>query len=226
MPSGIGFSGRKSRPYRKHRPLPAVVLLTLLGVASLYVWFSVFDDADDINDDIRCHPPAAEPRGKDYVSVGHDALDDVTPIPPSKVAVQVLNAGELRGEAAITTAELRQLGFTQVAEPANDPAYRDRTANCEGQIRFGDNGAAAARTLSLIDTCLELINDGRKDATVDLAIGTQFTDVMPRREAVQVLDQLSAWAKRTSDRGSSELASNDEPNIDPELLEAARPEAC
>lgn len=226
MSSGIGFTGRKSRPYRKHRPLPAVVLVALLGVASLYVWFSVFEDAENIDDAIRCHPPASAPPGKDYVSVGHDALNDVTPIPPSKVAVQVLNAGELRGEAAITTAELRQLGFTQVAEPANDPAYKDKTANCEGQIRFGDNGAAAARTLSLIDTCLELVNDGRKDATVDLAIGTQFTDVMPRSEAVEVLDQLSAWAKRSSGRGSSELASNSGPNISPEQLEAARPEAC
>ncbi|GAA5114183.1 envelope integrity protein Cei [Haloechinothrix salitolerans] len=226
MPSGIGFSGRKSRPYRKHRPLPAVLLVTLLGAASLYVWFSVFEDADDINEAIRCHPPASAPPGRQYTSVGHDALDDVTPIPPSKVAVRVLNAGDLRGEAAITTAELRQLGFTQVAEPANDPAYEDRTANCEGQIRFGDNGAAAARTLSLIDTCLELINDGRKDATVDLAIGTQFTDVMPRSEAIEVLDQLSAWAKRGSGRGTSELASNSGPDIDEELLEAARPKTC
>lgn len=226
MSAGIGFSGRKSRPYRKHRPLPAVFLVTLLGVASLYVWFSVFEDADDIDEAIRCQPPASAPPGAHYTSVGHDALDDVTPVPPSKVAVQVLNAGNLRGEAAITTAELRQLGFTQVAEPANDPAYENRTANCEGQIRFGDNGAAAARTLSLIDTCLELVNDGRKDATVDLSIGTQFTDVMPRREAVEVLDQLSAWAKRNSARGSSELASNSVPDIDAELLEAARPPAC
>ncbi|MPY77514.1 MAG: envelope integrity protein Cei [Actinophytocola sp.] len=225
VPSGIGFSGRVSRPYRKRRPLPALVLVALLGAASLYVWFSVFAEADDINQEIACHPPASAPPGMEYTSVGHDALDDVTPIPPSKVPVQVLNAGELRGEAGITTAELRQFGFTQVATPANDPAYKNRTANCEGQIRFGDNGAAAARTLSLIDTCLELVNDGRKDATVDLAIGTQFTDVMPRDEAVEVLDQLSAWAKRST-RGNSELASNSQPDIDEDLLEAARPKSC
>lgn len=203
-----------------------MVLVTLLGAASLYIWFSVFEGADNIDEAIRCHPPASAPPGTQYTSVGHDALDDVAPIPPGAVPVQVLNAGDMRGEAAITTAELRQLGFTRLDEPANDPAYEDRTANCRGQIRFGDNGAAAARTLSLIDTCLELINDGRKDATVDLAIGTQFTDVRPRSEAVDVLDQLSTWADRNSGRGNSELASKNGPAVDEDLLEAARPHSC
>jgi len=227
VPSGLLLSRRKSRPYRKHRPLPAVILIALLGTASLYVWFSVFETESNINAAIRCHPAPTEPPGVQYTSVGHGALDDVAPIPPDQVSVQVLNAGELRGEASMTTTELHQLGFTQTGVPANDPSYAKHEAECHGQIRFGDNGAAAARTLSLIDSCLELVNDGRKSATVDLAIGTEFTDVIPREEAVEVLDKLNAWSEQHTVRGNSELASNSSgPHISPELLEDARPESC
>lgn len=227
MPSGIRVSGRGSRPYRKYRPLPALILITLLGGFSLFVWFKALHDDADIDAAVRCDPPAAPPAGVTYTSAGHGALNDVNPIPPDRVAFRVLNASQARGQAAIITEELRQLGFSQAGKPADDPAYENRSANCRGQIRYGDNGAPAARTLSLLDGCIELIKDNRKDASVDLAIGTQFGSVLPQREAMQILDELAAWSEERRGQGSGELAAGDSgPEIEPTLLQAARSTSC
>lgn len=227
MPSGIRVSGRSGRPYRKYRPLPALILITLLGGFSLFVWFKALHDEADIDAAVRCDPPASPPAGVTYTAAGHDALDDVNPIPPDKVAFRVLNASQARGQAAIITEELRQLGFTQAGKPTDDAAYADRAANCRGQIRYGDNGAPAARTLSLLDGCVELIKDNRKDASVDLAIGTQFGSVMPRPEAQQILDELATWSEEHRGQGGGELAAGDSgPEIEPSLLQAARPSSC
>lgn len=204
-----------------------LILIALLGFVSIFVWLKALATSADIDEAVRCDPPAAPPAGVRFTSVGHDALDGVTPIPPGKVAVQVLNASGARGQASLTTEALRQLGFTQVAAPDNDPAYEGRTANCRGQIRYGENGASAARTLSLIDPCVELIKDNRKDTSVDLAIGTGFGDVVPRPEARRVLEQLSSWSQQSRTSNGSELSTGEKaPRIDPSLLEAARSASC
>lgn len=204
-----------------------LILIALLGFVSVFVWLRALATSADIDEAVRCDPPATPPPGVTFTSVGHDALDGVTPVPPDKVAVQVLNAGDARGQASLTTEALRQLGFVQVAAPDNDPAYESRAANCRGQIRYGENGASAARTLSLIDPCVELIRDNRKDTSVDLAIGTGFGDVAPRPEARQVLEQLISWSKQGQDSAGNELSANQKsPRIDPSLLEAARSGTC
>lgn len=227
MPPGIAYGERGVRRYRKYRPLPMLVLIAVLGFVSVFVWLKALSTSADIDQAIRCDPPASPPSGITFSSVGHDALDGVSPIPPNKVAVQVLNAGDARGQASLTTEALRELGFTQVAAPDNDPAYEGRTANCRGQLRYGENGVSAARTLSLVDPCVELIRDNRKDASIDLAIGTSFGDVTPRPEARKVLEQLSSWSQRRQGTGDSELSAGDKaPRIDPALLEAARSASC
>lgn len=204
-----------------------MLLITLLGAFSLVVWLKAINTANDIDEAVRCDPPATPPPGMSYSAVSHDGLDHVDPVAPGKVSVQVLNASQARGQAAITTESLRALGFTEIARPADDPAYEDRKANCRGQIRYGENGAAAARTLSLIDPCVELVQDTRKDASVDLVIGTGFTDVLPRKEARQVLQQLIAWSRERSGTGDSELAEGSNgPQIDDGLLKAAREASC
>lgn len=224
--SGAGRGGRKSRPYRKHRPLPALIVIGLLGAISVFVWLNVIVNREGLNEAVRCEPEAAPPQGVTYTSLGHDGLDGVTPVPPDKVAVQVLNASEARNGAALTTAALRELGFTETAEPANDPAYEEVQANCRGQIRFGENGRAAARTLSLVEPCAELIRDNRKDATVDFSIGTLFNGVRPRKEGLQILDQLSKWSASQADQGGGEQAATPASQIDPTLITAARDAHC
>ena len=61
---------------------------------------------------------------------------------------------------------------------------------CVGQLRFGPAGSGAARTLSLVLPCTELVRDDRTDDTVDIAVGTGFRDVNPPRAVRNALDQI------------------------------------
>jgi hypothetical protein len=222
VPSGL--AGREVRPYRKYRPLPALIMIVVLAGVSAVIWFQALSGGTDVDEAIRCNPPASPPPGVSYTPVSHDALDDVAPIPPDRVEVRVLNASGKRGQAALVSESLRQLGFTNTNKPGNDKAFQNREAPaCRGQIRFGANGEAAARTLSLVDSCVELIRDGRTDASVDLAIGGDMNDVTPRQEAITALEILAKWS--ASNPSSSELSAKKAPQIG-ELLGAARGTNC
>ena len=59
---------------------------------------------------------------------------------------------------------------------ANDPVYANSRLECQGQIRFGEAGRAAAAAVWLVAPCTELFQDGRTDDTVDLAVGTEFSE--------------------------------------------------
>ena len=234
MVSGTGgFRRSRVKPYRKHKPLPALIFVAVLGVAASVIWINAVASTEDLEEAMRCTPSAQPPEGVTYTPQPYDALASTQPAPPHRVNVRVLNASGLRGEAGMTTMALEQLGFTQTAEPGNDEAFPKGEANCHGQVRYGTNGEAAARTLRLIDPCLELVEDGRKDATVDLAIGTAFNDVRPSSEAVEVLDQLKKSGQGTE--GGSEQSAGEEQSgagagggslIDKELLDKTVAEHC
>ncbi|TNC27654.1 envelope integrity protein Cei [Amycolatopsis alkalitolerans] len=225
MASGIGFGNRKKRGYRKRRPLPALVLIGILGLVAMVVWVRAVTTRTDINEVVRCTPAPAPVDGLTFTPLTYTALDDVAPIPPDKIAVQVLNASTSRGQATITTESLRELGFTQIGDPGNDPAYPAQDAGCQGQLRFGDNGRSAARTLSLVLPCVELVKDTRADASVDLSIGTAFGDVRPTQQGRQILQQLQQWSQQHPDGGNEQSAASG-PVIDPALLSAARNVTC
>lgn len=225
MSSGLGLGRRGERPYRKHRPLPALIVIAIFGVGAIGVWLNVMLSGGDIDAAVRCEPPASPPPGTSYTALPHEALDNVAPIPPDKIAITVLNAGSMRGQAGMTTSSLRELGFTQASEPANDPAYQGREAQCRGQLRFGDNGATAARTLSLMAPCVELVKDNRRDASVDLSVGSSFGDLRPPSEALDILRQLRTWSAQHAGSGG-EQAAQAAPPVDPEQLDAARETTC
>ena len=63
------------------------------------------------------------------------------------------------------------------------------------QIRYGDDGASAARTLSLVLPCAELVDDGRQGAAVDLSLGSEFRDVTPSAGVNDALRALSRGAE-------------------------------
>jgi uncharacterized membrane protein (UPF0136 family) len=226
--SGNGFGDRNARPYRKRRPLPALIVIGVLGLGAVVVWVNAIVSRTDIDAAIRCDPAASPPSGVTFTTLGHGALDDREPVPPDKIALKVLNASKLRGQGAITTEALRSLGFTQIAEPADDPAYpADLKANCRGQIRFGENGAAAARTVSLLVPCVELVKDNRQDSSVDLMIGVTFGDVYPNAAAGQILAQLRTWSDQHRGSGGGEQAADaTAPVIDRKLLSSARDVSC
>ncbi|GAB3007479.1 envelope integrity protein Cei [Amycolatopsis acidiphila] len=225
MASGIGFGNRGKRGYRKHRPLPALIFIAVLGLVAMVVWVRAITTKADLDEVLRCTPPPTPAEGLTFTSLTHTALDDTAPLPPDKVAAQVLNASQARGQGAITTETLRDLGFTQIAEPANDPSYPQQQAKCHGQLRFGDNGRAAARTLSLVVPCVELVKDTRADASVDLSIGDAFGDVQPTQQARQILQQLRTWSAQHPDGGNEQSAATG-PVLDPALLAAARDVSC
>ena len=227
MASGNGIGDRKARPYRKHKPLPALIVIGVLALGAIVVWVNAAIGTD-VDEAVHCDPPPSPPPGVTFTTLPHTALDDLAPVPADKVAVNVLNATSVRGQGGIATTSLRELGFTNAAEPSNDPAYEGHEPKCRGQIRFGENGRGAARTLSLVMPCAELVQDNRKDASVDLVTGKLFNDIRPRAEARQVLTQLADWSKAhaSGGGGGEQSAGAPAPKIDQTLLASARDVPC
>lgn len=214
------LSRRSSRPYRQRRPLPALLLIAGLCAVGLIVWLKVLDMTTDVDETVACDPPASAPPGQIYTRVGYDYLDKTQPVSPTNLKIHVLNSSGQRGQASLIRDRLMQLGFgtgpegdKALPKPKNDPSYEKRSASCRGQIRFGPKGEKAARTLSMAVNCVELIRDSRKDASVDLAVGSDLDLVTPSKEGSYVLAKL-----RSS--GGKKL------HLDDELLDAAHSTNC
>lgn len=220
---------QRSNRYRRRKPLPALLLILVLAAAAGAVWASVLGRTDP--EALGCPAPpqltGAVPTGE---ALPATALDGVAPAPPQLVRVQVLNGNGQRGEAGIVAAGLTDLGFVPAAEPANDPLHPSFELTCHGQIRFGTAGMAAARTVSLVVPCAELVRDVRPDDVVDLALGTEFTELAPSPEARAVLDgllQLGQPAPPPVDAPQGGQAAGPvQPTIDPQQIAAARAASC
>jgi hypothetical protein len=198
------------------------VLLGLLLITSMVVWVRVFQSVPTIDQTVGCTPPA-----HGTTAVGYHDLDQLPPLPPNDVPVRVLNASSLRGAASLMSAELTDLGFQQAAPAADDPLYPLGNMNCVGQIRFGAQGAAAARTLSLLVPCAQLVRDNRSDQTVDFAVGTNFNGLVVNSAARQVLTQLAAWSRdHPVPPGGLLNQAQAAPRLAAPLLTAARPGHC
>jgi hypothetical protein len=218
--------------------LPALVLFLVLAVTSVVVWNRVLADAGDVDAAIKCNTPGSAPSvasgappAGPQPALGtvleHNALDRTDPVPVGEVQFRVFNASTQRNQARFVATTLVELGLKQAAEPGNDPVYPAQDMACRGQIRFGAPGAGAARTLSLIEPCLELVRDERQDATVDLAIGQKFSEVKPNSDARKVLDQLAAWAEQQPEQQGGQAAEGSTaPSLNADNLEAARDVHC
>jgi LytR cell envelope-related transcriptional attenuator len=230
--------------YRKRKPIPAIVIVIVLGVAAVVVWTKVIARASDVNAAVACPPaaqstagasatPTAKPAPKPQQAttpaqntLPYNALDKIAPEPASDVTIQVLNASTQRGAALQATNQLQQDGF-QVASPSNDPLYPSQNMQCRGQIRFGANGESAARTISLLVPCTQLVRDNRQDATVDLAIGSDFTGVAPNSQAQQAMRELATWAARhPAPKGGQQAQNSVLPHLDASLLAQAHSDEC
>jgi hypothetical protein len=236
---GSGSSG--SSRYRKRRPLPALILFLVLAVTAVVVWNRVLSEAGDVDAAIKCNAPGGAPSPSAGAPVapaaeaapplgtvlGHDALDRTDPVPVGRVQFRVFNASTQRNQARFVATTLTDLGMKQAAEPGNDPVYPAQDMDCRGQIRFGAPGAGAARTLSLLEPCLELVRDERQDATVDVAIGQKFSEVKPSSDARKVLDQLAEWEAQQPEQQGGQAAEGSTPlSLNADNLKAARDIAC
>lgn len=226
---------RGGQRYRKRRPLPAFLLILILGIAATIVWLNVMSEDNEVTAAQHCDPPptksaaSGQPAPEPAPTLGKplepNALDRTAPVAPSTALVRVVNASSQRGEARLVTESLRALGFTQIADPANDALYGE-AMTCRAQIRFGAQGTAAARTLSLLDPCAELIRDERQDATVDFAVGEKFDDLKPNRAARTLMEQMNDFAKQNPPAQGGLQADAPQPTLDAGLLSAARNVSC
>jgi hypothetical protein len=232
----VGSSAREHDDkvlYRKRRPWPAIVIVALLGLAVVIVWTKVITKASDVDATVACAPSttqptvtAGQPKPQPGTPLSYDALDKIAPEPATDIRVQVFNASTERGAATQASSELAQDGF-QVAPPANDPLYPKQDMTCRGQIRFGANGESAARTISLLVPCTQLVRDNRQDNTVDLAIGKNFTTVAPNNEAQQALKELSTWAAgHPAPQGGQQALNSVLPQLSSTLLAQAHTDQC
>jgi hypothetical protein len=209
--------GRTSA-YQRRTARPVTVLVSVLGVLAVLTWSVVLLNTSDTPNGSVCPPPAQAAAG--ITTVEKDSLEQTAPAAPSTVRIRVLNGGGQRGQANLVATQLGELGFTEAAEPTNDPIYPDSNLTCRGNIRFGANGAAAARTVSLVLPCVPLVRDSRPDDSVDVAIGNTFGEVNPGKPARDALDQLSGPS------GSADDESQPTPAVDQELLTKATEVPC
>ncbi|MCV7153284.1 envelope integrity protein Cei [Mycolicibacterium pyrenivorans] len=199
---GTAFD-KHGRPFRRRHFLPGIVLFASLAVVALLVWMIALSRPPEVREAAVCNPPPApaEPgafRPQLGEQVSRAEMIDVTPAKLADTDVRVLNASGQGGQAAEVAGALRDLGFAD-PEAANDPIYEAVRLVCQGQIRFGPSGRAAAAALWLVAPCTELFQDQRTDDTVDLALGTEFAELSHSDDIDAVLASLLPDATQPAD---------------------------
>ncbi|ANY08727.1 envelope integrity protein Cei [Pseudonocardia sp. HH130630-07] len=203
---------RAERPYERRRTRPILITSAVLAVVVAATWTVVLSSASEGPSTTACPAPAA--GALPGAELDRAEFASIAPATPRDVRFQVLNAGGQRGQANLVSAQLRDLAFGEANTPGNDPAFPDGDLGCIGQLRFGPDGGPGAATLSLALPCMELVRDDRPGGTVDVVVGTAFTDVAPGRAARDALDQLAS----PGNEGGAQA--------DPGLLEQARADTC
>ena len=165
------------------------------------VWAFVLTRPVQVREAAACNPPppAADPAApKLGEQVSHSSMLDVGPAKLVDTKIRVLNASGQGGQAGEVAGALRDIGFAQPTA-ANDPIYASTRLTCQGQIRFGSSGRAGAAAVWLVAPCVELFQDDRKDDSVDLAIGTDFTGLAHSDDIDAVLAGLRPDATEPAD---------------------------
>lgn len=199
---GTAFD-KRGRPFRRRNYLPGILLFVALAVVTLMVWVMALSQPPDVQEATICNapPPPADPSAP-ATQLGEQVtradMTDVTPARLADTKIKVLNASGQGGQAAEVAGELRDLGFNEPAA-ANDSVYVNARLECQGQIRFGPSGRAAAAAVWLVAPCTELFQDQRSDDTVDLAIGTEFTELTHSDDIDAVLASLRPDATQAAD---------------------------
>lgn len=199
---GTAFD-KHGRPFRRRSFVPGIAMFALLGVVALLVWVIALSRPPDVQQAAICNPPPAPAEPNTPVAdlgeqVSSSSMIDVTPAKLADTRIRVLNASGQGGQAAEVAGALRDLGFAE-PEAANDSIYATTRLVCQGQIRFGPSGRAAAASIWLVAPCTELFQDGRTDDTVDLVIGTDFSELTHSDDIDAVLSSLLPDATQPAD---------------------------
>lgn len=185
---------RRGRPFRRRHTLPAIITAGVLALVVILTWSVALSRSSGTVAAAACNQPS--PTSTLGTRVDASILRDSSPAPLWDVPVRVFNANGQSGQASQVAAQLSDIGFAPAPDNqvANDPVYTTQNLQCQGQIRFGANGEAAANTAWLVMPCAELIRDSREDNTVDIALGTLFNDLSPNADADALLKSLRVAA--------------------------------
>lgn len=219
MSPWLGPRDLSQRAYQRRNPRPMLAVAGALLAVVVLTWSVVFGNATSGPSGSICPVPAAAGRAAGVVQPP-DALDQVAPAPPSNVRIQVLNGSSQRGQANLVASQLGELGFTEAGDPTNDPLYPAGNLSCRGEVRYGRNGTAAARTVRLVLPCVALVRDNRADDTVDVSVGTLFGEVNPSKAARTALQQLGGQTSM------GDMGAGAGPMVDPDLLKQAGEVPC
>lgn len=167
-------SGAPRRPGhpRLRRALPALAMMLVLAGIAGATWWKVMDRRE-----------AAA------------AADDCTTaalVDPHTVKVRVYNNGDAQGLAKSVAGQLTRRGFVVLAT-ANDP-LKDRRpiAAPWAEVRYGTAGTRQAKLVAAHVPHAKLVRDNRKDAFVDLALGTRFQRLANPQELARNTAALKA----------------------------------
>jgi hypothetical protein len=197
---GTAFDER-GRPFPRRNYVPGIVVGLVLFIATLMVWVIAFNQTTDVQEAAACNPPPAATDANQPKLGDEVAPATMTEVAPAKLAdtkIRVLNASGQGGQAGEVASALRDLGYAPPTA-ANDDVYAGTRLECQGQIRFGASGKAAAAALWLVAPCTELYQDGRTDDTVDLAVGAEFTELSHTDDIDAVLASLRPDATAPTD---------------------------
>ncbi len=190
------------RPFRRRNYLPALCVGIALLVVTVFVWASALTREAPVKEATACNLPAQQTEpgsGTIGKPVSRSALSGTTPATLNEVKARVLNANGQAGQAGDVSTALRDLGFPSPTAD-NDPFYPSGSRlNCVGQIRFGESGYANALTLSLVAPCVEFVEDKRSDNSVDLALGSEFTELASGNAVTSALNSLKSGNQANSD---------------------------
>lgn len=192
---------KDGQPYRRRNYRPGIILTIVLCVLTALVWSVAFTRPVDVQEAAACNAPpaptdaAAPTLGREVAAV---SMVDVSPAKLAESKIRVLNASGQGGQAGDVAGALRDLGFA-APTAANDPIYAGTRLSCQGQIRFGEGGRHGAATAWLVAPCVQLFQDDRKDDSVDLVIGTDFTTLASSDDIAAVLSGLRPGATEPAD---------------------------
>jgi LytR cell envelope-related transcriptional attenuator len=108
---------------------------------------------------------------------------------PSAITVNVYNATTRKGLAKTTSLELASRGF-RTDKVANDPAKKIIAASAE--IRYGPAGAVNAKVVAAQVVGPVMIQDHRKDASVDFVLGDGYASLATPEQASAVVSAIAS----------------------------------
>ncbi|WOC14366.1 hypothetical protein MP11Mi_34880 [Gordonia sp. MP11Mi] len=202
----------KGQPFLRRNLRPGLIVVTILAIVAVAGWVFVASSDNDESYPTDCNiadsAKLTPVSGSDMLSVG--------PAPLSTFGVRVLNAAADRGSAQSVSDDLTSLGY-RAADPAygDDTVYTDRDLHCVAQIRFGQDGQAAAAAVWLAAPCAQLVNDGRKGTDVDVALGEYYTSTQPTQDAQAAIEALRVAAPNLK-----------QSPVDSSLLDAVHSQTC